>query len=231
MTLLKVTFPPGVIVGVVIVAVVILAVAAWGRSRERRDEWGPGLAGVVPSTGYTPADLRDPHATASVDDPTERWLLGLAAPFVENAALLHDRWSLVPQECGDPWKRHLLGVATRWGVTTARAWAAKVDEAEARAVEAPGPGELDSRPYAVAMLAMLLRLGVAARHTSTTQARRRLTAAASPLRDDYRDWLSYGDAVLAVLEAARPGGIADQRADLRTLYAPGGPWHDPVWDA
>lgn len=78
---------------------------------------------------------------------------------------------------------------------------------------------------------MLLRLGVAARHTSAPRARKRLAAAAAPLRADYRDWQGYADAFVASAEHFEPGRTIELRADLRTLYASGGPWHDIAWRA
>ena len=54
-------------------------------------------------------------------------------------------------------------------------------------------------------------------------------AAAAALRSDYADWLGYGDAIVDATRALQPARAPELRADLRTLYAPGGPWHDPAW--
>lgn len=224
-----------VILGIVALA---LGIALWARIRERRGDWGPGLVGVSRQPGFSPADLRRGIERSTVEDPRERWLLGLAAPFVEQAGLMHERWSLVPAFCGDEWRRRLFDVANPWGAVRAKDWRqrAAVLEAELLALTAAraGLGEAgaaspDPRPWLAANLAMQLRLGVAARHVSAPRARARLEAAAAPLRADYRDWLGYGNAIIEAAEQLRFGSAVDLRADLRTLYAPDGPWAEVEW--
>lgn len=220
------------LVGLFALAVAILAIVLWARARERRGDWGPGLLGVPEAVGYAPADLGADAAATPVADARDRWLLGLAAPFVEQAGLLHDRWSLVPAPCDDAWRRRLTAIAAAWGVTRADRWKREVREAELGLGESQAsPGWADPRPWQVARLAMLLRLGVAARHTAAPRARRRLERAAAPLRADYRDWLGYADAFVSGAELFQPGRTVELRADLRTLYAVGGPWHDVAWRA
>ncbi len=111
-------------------AIVILAIVWWARRRERRGDWGPGLVNVAKASGYSPADLRGSAPPSPVLDPYEAWLLGLAALYVEQAGLLHNRWSLVPAFCGDDWRRRLLGVAQSWGVVRANEWRSAVEGIE-----------------------------------------------------------------------------------------------------
>ena len=256
------------LIAVLVLCAAIVAVALWARRRERLDRWGPGLLGVQQTAGYSPTDLRGAVVVAPVADPEDRWLLGLAAPFVEQAGLLHERWSLVPAFCDGEWRRRLVAITGGWGTVRARDWRHRVEavEQQLRALPSPGvspdassarggavrtsgpidmsgairtsgafggpdgsPGSPDLRPWLVANLAMLLRLGVAARHTSAPRARRRLADAAAPLRAGYGDWLGYGAAVVAAAEGLQPGRTTDLRADLRTLYAPDGPWHETTW--
>lgn len=218
------------LVGLLVLAVLILLVNGWFRRRERRGDWGPGLAGVTRTAGYSPADLRRADDAVEVQDAGERWLLGLAAPFVEQAALRHDRWSLAPAFCDDAWKRKLAAVAGGRGVVRAREWKRAVAHLERQIAEvSPQPRQADLRPWMVAELAMLWRLGVALRHTNGRIARQRVEQFALPLREQYSDWLGYGDAFLAAAEVAMPGQTIPLRADVRTLFAPGGPWVRPSW--
>ena len=213
-------------------AIVILAIVWWARRRERRGDWGPGLVNVAKASGYSPADLRGSAPPSPVLDSYEAWLLGLAALYVEQAGLLHDRWSLVPAFCGEDWRRRLLGVAQSWGVVRANKWRSAVEGIEQQLSRGTGgEGAADARPMLVARLAMLLRLGVAARHISAGKACRRLVTAAEPLRDSYSDWLSFGTALIEVETRASARGTLDLRADLRILYAQGGPWHETQWPA
>src|SRR5690606_30316673 len=46
------------LVGLLVLAVLSLLLGGWFRRRERRGDWGPGLAGVTHTAGYSPADLR-----------------------------------------------------------------------------------------------------------------------------------------------------------------------------
>ncbi|WP_110207226.1 hypothetical protein [Nocardioides daejeonensis] len=219
------------LLGVLALAVAILGVTGWARLRERRDVWGPGLHGTPSrASGYSPADLRGALPRTVVEDPRERWLLGLAAPFVEQAGLLHERWSLVPAFCDEAWRRRLATVATGWRVSRAREWRHEVAVLEARLADSVHPAQpVDLRPWLVANLAMTLRLGVAARHTSAARARKRLERAATPLRGPITDWLGYGDAIVAALDQGGAGRAAELRADLRILYAADGPWHESSW--
>lgn len=91
--------------------ILVVVVYVWGRARERSGDWGPGLKAKPIRDGYLPADLRATAAATRVDGAEDRWLLGLAAPFVEQAGLLHDRWSLVPAFCDEGWHRRLAAVA------------------------------------------------------------------------------------------------------------------------
>lgn len=166
------------LIALLALAAALLAIVAWLRHRERRGDWGTGLVGVRGQAGYSPADLRGsaanvPSSARATRDPHEWWLLGLAAPFVEQERLLHDRWSLVPAACDDAWRRHLLTVASRWGVVRARDWKSIVADLEEQlAASRPSDrGWVDIRPWLVARLAMNLRLGIAARHTSGRRAR------------------------------------------------------------
>lgn len=224
---------PGLI-GVFALCIAILLAHGWFRLRERRGDWGPSLARIAPAAGYAPADLRADAASTPVRDGTDRLLLGLAAPFVEAAGLLHDRWSLVPAFCGEDWRRRLAAVAEQRGVVRARDWKASAAALE-QALHGLDAGDLDDaerallRPWLVANYAMLLRLGVAARHTTGRRARERLARAALPLRTHHADWLSFGDAFIAAAERIQPGGTTDLRADLRRLYAPDGPWAETAW--
>ncbi len=230
-------------IGLLLVAVAILVVTAWTKRRERLGEWGPGLAGMGATAGFSPADLRGTGTPGRVNNAEDRWLLGLAAPFVEQAGLLHDRWSLVPPFCGEDWRRRLLAVATAWGAVRARHWRRQIAVVEyelktigipaassAPARRAEARGEADLRPLLIAELAMLLRLGVAARHTSAARARKRLLTATTTvsLQTAYSDWLGYGDAITTTT-SRDPARAANLRADLRTLYATDGPWHEIGW--
>ena len=230
------------ILAILALAIVILAIAWWARRRERRGDWGPGLANVAKARGYSPADLRGSAQASPVLDPHEAWLLGLAALYVEQAGLLHDRWSLVPAFCGDDWRRRLLDVAQSWGTVRSDDWSNRVANVEQQlsrelgseqtassGLEGDTDGEIDPRPMLVARLAMLLRLGVAARHISAGKARHRLAATAEPLRDSYGDWLSFGTALIEAETRSSSRGTLDLRADLRILYARGGPWHETQW--
>lgn len=234
------------IIGILALAIVLLAIVWWARRRERRGDWGPGLQNVAMARGYSPADLRGSAPPSPVLDPYEAWLLGLAALYVEQAGLLHNRWSLVPAFCGDDWRRRLLGVAQSWGTVRANEWRIAIANIELQLSQEPGgegatrsgpegdaatTGEADLRPMLVARLAMLLRLGVAARHISAGKARHRLATAAEPLRDSYGDWLSFGTALIEVEARASSRGTLDLRADLRMLYAQSGPWHETAWPA
>ncbi|MEJ1087123.1 hypothetical protein WDU99_02195 [Microbacterium sp. Mu-80] len=224
--LIRDDWPLAVLAAVLLLCGLLLAVAAWARRRERRGDWGPGLVGIrTDLDGYSPADMRATVNRTPVDDPQERWLLGLAAPFVEPVGLLHDRWSLVPAFCSDAWKRHLAVVAERWGVTRADAWKRETARAEQHLADAADPLAV----WTLSSFAMLLRLGVALRHTSGTRARERLRVAAAPLRERHSDWLGFADDWIAAAEIARPGRTAELRADVRTLFAEDGPWHDPGW--
>lgn len=207
-------------VGILLVCIVVLLVAARSRRQECRGHIGPGLLRDDAEGGYLPADLRGAAIEPPVADAEERWLLGLAAPFVETEGLLHHRWSLVPAPCNRLWQRRLTVIADRWGVGTMRAWTARTDEAQ-RALR---QGRAQVRDLAV--LAMLLRLGVAARYTTGPRARVRLRAAAAPLRTRGLDWRSYGNAFLDEANTAAPALL---RANVQALYNEGGPWHDPRW--
>lgn len=223
------------IIAILALAIVILAIVWWARRRERRGDWGPGLVNVAKARGYSPADLRGSAQASPVLDPYEAWLLGLAALYVEQAGLLHERWSLVPAFCGEDWRRRLLGVAQSWCTVRARDWRAAVAETEHRlsremrgSKRSEEAGD-DLRVRLVARLAMLLRLGVAARHISAGRARRRLADAAEPLRDSYSDWLSFGTVLIEAEARVSSRSTLDLRADLRMLYAPDGPWHGIGW--
>ena len=109
------------LVGLLVLCCVIVAINGWFRLRERRGDWGPGLTRVS-DVGYAPVDLRPATLAPLPEDPHQRWLLGLAAPYVETEGLLHDRWSLVPAFCDDAWRRRLTLVARAWGVASARDW-------------------------------------------------------------------------------------------------------------
>ena len=232
------------VIVIIALAMILLAIVRWSRRRERRGDRGPGLVNVAQTHGYSPADLRGSARAFTVADPYEAWLLGLAALYVEQAGLLHDRWSLVPAYCGDDWRRRLLGVAQSWDAVRGNEWrgsvaaleqqlnresaAGRTQSAESSGVAAAAP-DVDARPMLVARLAMLLRLGVAARHVSAGQARRRLATAAAPLREDCGDWLGFGTALIEAETRASSRGTLDLRADMRMLYAPGGPWHEVQW--
>lgn len=234
------------VIAILALAIVILAIVWWARRRERRGDWGPGLLNVAKTRGYSPTDLRGSAQASPVTDPFEAWLLGLAALYVEQAGLLHDRWSLVPAFCGEDWRRRLLGVSQSWGVVRANEWRTAVASIEQQLsretrgeggaestteVDTTSTGEVDARPMLLARLAMLLRLGVAARHISAGRARERLATAAEPLRDTYSDWLGFGTALIDTEARASSRGTLDLRADLRMLYAKGGPWHEIQWPA
>lgn len=215
-------FDPVFLALAVTVCVGILAIVWWSRRRVARGEWGPGLTKDIGS-GYTPKDLRrTAAATPRRDD--DRWLLGLAAPLVEQARMLHDRWSLVPASADAEWMRQLRLTAEAWRITRRPDWVRTLADVEASLREGTLAADDPRRVVRTASFAMLLRLGVALRYTDARAARRRLAAVAAPLRAVYGDWLSYGDAYLE----GRPGGRAaasiDQRAELRLLYADGGPW-------
>ncbi|MEZ5085940.1 MAG: hypothetical protein R2722_06725 [Tessaracoccus sp.] len=218
------------LLGFLALLVLILAVNGWGRARERRGDWGPGFTGTPLKNGYLPADLRSSAPATIVESPEERWLLGLAAPFVEQAGLLHDRWSLVPAFCDEAWQRRLAAVAGQWGVRRGKDWKAAVADVEQRLATLNSHADApDLRAYLTARLAMLLRLGVAARFTDAPGARRQLTQAARPLRKRYSDWLGYGDAIVAATNGLAPETTINLRADMRTLYADGGPWKHLSW--
>lgn len=122
---------PWVIV-IIALAMILLAIVWMSRRRERRGDWGPGLVNVAQTHGYSPADLRGTARAFTVADSYEAWLLGLAALYVEQAGLLHDRWSLVPAFCGDDWRRRLLGVAQSWGTVRGNEWRGSRAAAEPR---------------------------------------------------------------------------------------------------
>ncbi|MFV0375517.1 hypothetical protein [Microbacterium sp.] len=201
------------------------------RRREKRGELGPGVRDtILEPLGYLPADLRHGVAPTPTRSAEDRWLLGLAAPFVEGAGMLHDRWSLVPARTNAAWNRHLREVATRRGVVNSRDWKRQVKRFEIGLADIPGSAEGDPlRAWEVAHLAITLRLGVALRHTTARSARARLAAAAAPMRTRFADWYRFGDAFVQAAEWLLPGRTYDLRADTRLLYAEGGPWHDPAW--
>lgn len=218
------------LIGLFALCCAILAVNGWVRLRERRGDWGPGLPKVPPGVGYAPADLRSGTAPPMPEDPQERWLLGLAAPYVETAGLRHHRWSLVPAPCDDAWRRRLVIVADSWGVPRARAWRDAVAQLEEDIGQGPSAAQNPVRlAWLTANLAMLLRLGVAARFTSGHHARKRLRTAAEALHGQFSTWLDYGDALVTASEALTPGATTALRADLHRLYAAGGPWHEVGW--
>lgn len=201
------------------------------RRREKRGELGPGLKDTIfEPMGYLPADLRHGVAPTPTRNAEDRWLLGLAAPLIEGAGMLHDRWSPVPARTNAAWNRHLREVATLYGVVRSRGWKREVAQLEISVASIPAGAEGDpTRAWLVAHLAMLIRLGVALRHTTARSARARLRAAAAPMRTRFADWYRYGDAFIQGAEWFRPGRTFDLRADTRLLYAEGGPWHDPAW--
>lgn len=224
------------LIGLVIACIGIVVWNAFLRRRERRGDWGPGPAPASPSPeGYSPVDLRGPGArgrgVSRSQSPEDEWMRGLAAPFVENAGLLHERWSLVPAFCDAAWRRRLGAVIDQWGASRAPAWRRAVADAEARAAAASDQSDpVAAQTLAVARLAMLLRLGVAARHTTGAAARRRLRSAGAGLTTATGDWLAFGDAFLRAYAAVGPRAT-EMRADVRGLYAADGPWHDPAWPA
>lgn len=222
---------PVLIVGAVLA--LCLGVVLFARRLERRGDWGPSPTHATVGQGYSPADLRGGRTTTLVADPVERWVLGLAAPYVESAGLLHDRWSMVPAFCDAAWRRRLAEVVASWGVGRSVDWNAAVEQAENALVPLRSAGRVPDADAACAVtlarLGMLLRLGVARRYTTGAKARSRLRTAASPFRDRFGDWRRFGDAFLSGVAAFTPATITDIRADVRMLYATGGPWHDGAW--
>lgn len=229
-----------VLIGLIVVTAALL-LAVWVlRRQEARTERRARRSGDRGGNGYSPADLRPfiPSGVAATadrpgdlpDDPHERWLLGLAGPFVEPAGLSHATWDLGVQDSPEH-HRHLARLLEQSGVRTRADW-----EREVAALESSAPWSApwtaaadDPSPWTAARLAMVLRLGVAAGHTTSATARRRLESAASDLRRRYTDWFGFADAFLAAAERLSPGEAPTLRATIRVLYAPGGPWSDVSW--
>ncbi len=217
-------------VGLLVLLAVLLAVALVGgvltRRRERAEQGQHG------GRGYTPADLRPlaPTTPRTRPAPEDAWLLGLAAPFVEAAGLMHDRWELTPEPRDVAWERQLDRWLAQNDVVTRESWVRIVRELEwAITHERPEPDEVDHRPWLVARHAYLCRLGSAAGHVGTEESRTRVHSAASILRADVTDWFGFADAFLASATGTDPTSVPAWRATVRRLYAPGGPWADVAW--
>ncbi|MGG5752286.1 DUF1266 domain-containing protein [Zafaria sp. Z1313] len=226
--------PGGWTVGLLLMLGLLFAALRWMNSGHAKYGPDPDRGG----SGYSPADLRplEPRPLDGPSDARERWLLGLAAPFVELHGLHHGAWALAPPGPDAAWERRLGEVVDAAGARGHGGWRALLDRARTEYDAAASTGGLPPDPaglaWAAARLAFVYRLGVAAGHLEEEQARQGTQVPASGVVRVFGDWLAFGDAFTSGVEGF--GTMQDRmrlKAYTRALYGPGGPWEEPAWPA
>lgn len=208
------------------------------------DQGGTGITLLGPAVPSRP--VADPPRSEALG---ERWLLGFAAPHLQRAsreaaaagetwgsALDWRAWSLTRDPYAAP-----RGAVARTGEQDdvasgpgaavmrdrARQW---LRDERTRLAGAPllaarremAAGQDAARASALALVAWGFRLDVAAGVMSASEASDRTLDAVRQANLNARDWLSFGDLLIA--------GGADPDT-VRSLYRPGAAWETPAWPA